>query len=122
MTQKKQSFFNNFNCSQYDSKRNTAISYRDETSGIFCQLRQLQEPETARHGHPKHPQSTTIWQNTNCGGNTGVGMTKAKSNLQDTKVFESPESTFCNVIDGIVAQAQHVQPPEVCQAPLVQPR
>lgn len=63
-----------------------------------------------------------MWQNTNCGGRErGCGVTKAESNLQDTEVFESPESSFCNVVDGIVAQPQHVQPPQVCQASLIQP-
>lgn len=38
MTQQKLSFPKNFNQSQYDSKRNSAVSWRTETSGIFAQL------------------------------------------------------------------------------------
>jgi len=46
---------------------------------------------------------------------------KSWGNLQHTQVFESLEGTFCNMIDGIVAQSQYVQSPEVCQASLIQP-
>lgn len=43
------------------------LAARMRPQGFFGQLSWLQEPETARHGHPKHLQSRTIWQSTNCG-------------------------------------------------------
>lgn len=45
----------------------------------------------------------------------------SRSNLQNTQVFQSLEGTFCNMIDGVVAQPQYMQSSKVCQASLVQP-
>lgn len=43
------------------------------------------------------------------------------NDVQDTQVFESLEGAFCDVADGVVAEAQDAQATQVCQALLVQP-